>query len=77
MLSYYHSNIVTWRVLEGNLARGTERGKFSPKLGLVAACRLKEMALVQNVHGAVEDVVGRSEALMQLQRNDNIKEYSG
>ena len=50
--------------MEGSLLRGTERGKFSPKLGLA---RL-EMARVQKVHGAAEDAVGRREALMQLQR---------
>ena len=58
-----NGQMVTCRVLEGSLVRGTESGKFSPKLGLA---RL-EMARVQKVHGAVEDVVGKREALMQLQ----------
>ena len=46
------------------MVRGTARGKFSPKLGLA---RL-EMDRVQKVQGAVEDIVGKSEAFMQLER---------
>ena len=49
---------------------GTERGKFSPKLGLDPATL--EMARVQKVHGAAEDDVGRREALMQLEHADDI-----
>ena len=49
---------------------GTESGKFSPKFGLDPAAL--EMARVQKVHGAVEDDVGRRDALMQLKYADEI-----
>ena len=56
--------------MEGSLVLGTESGKFSPKFGFDPATL--EMARVQKVHGAVEEDVGRREALMQLEYADEI-----